>query len=98
MAGDASGMKNVVDLDTGMPGLVPGGLQDGTSIYKNYVVKYYKGSLDDLECKMVIEEIESKALLADEIVLLDTKMSFFQDICTVVLKYLEKKPGVPKNV
>ncbi len=80
---------NPIDLDAEMPGLVPRGT-NADNIYKYYRVRYYKGDLDDLECLSMIQDLESKALQGDEVVLVDRKISFFQNTCTVVLRYMEK--------
>ena len=86
---------NPIDIEAELPGLVPRSI-NLDSLGKQYRVRYYKGDLDDLECLSMIQDLESKALEGDEIVLVERKISFFQNTCTVVLRYMEKIPQMPK--
>ncbi len=65
---------------------------DNYEVFKNYTVRYYKADIDDPEQVNMLQMLETKSLLADEIVLTDRqtwsdKGSFF-----VIIRYLEKRP------
>ena len=91
---DNSGMNGKVVREVEMPNFgFDAGLMEN-ELAKNYVVKYYKGCLDDLEQLAFIEDIETRSLEGKDILLVDSKMSFFQDTVIVVLNYYQRKPKV----
>lgn len=68
-------------------GTIPKNLQ-----IENYTVKYIKVDMDQPTNVRQLEDIETRGLAGEEIVLITTDKFTFMEKYFIVLKYLEKKP------
>lgn len=59
---------------------------------EQYTVRYIKCSLDDAEDILLLENIETKGLAGEEIVILVKDKFTWNEKYFVVITYLEKKP------
>lgn len=75
---------------TGVPSMLP--IEHIDDIAANYTVKYFKGSIDEPSEVMQLQSIETKSMLADEIIMTDRQTYSFEGAFFVVLRYLEKRP------
>lgn len=82
--------KQVRNEGLGIPGMVPD--ESLEQELRNYTVKYYKGNIDEPSDLMMLQSLETKGLLGDEIVLMDRQTNFFEGTFFVVLRYMEKRP------
>lgn len=78
--------NNLPTSDIGIPSLT----QKGASGFEDYSVKYIKADLDDLGDVTTLQEIETRGVRGDGIVLLSRTSFTFNFQCFIVLQYLEK--------
>ena len=62
-----------------------------TAWVDNYTVKYLKANVGDLGDLMKLQEVETKGLKGDEVVLLEKDKFTFMADYFIILKYMEKK-------
>lgn len=62
----------------------------GEKTLAGYSVKYIKADLDDPVQTLTLENIESKGLMGEDIVLLSKERFYFMDRAFIVLEYAEK--------
>jgi hypothetical protein len=60
--------------------------------WDGYSVKYYKADLDDLEDISMLQEIETRGLAGDQIVILSFDKFTFMSNYYVIVRYMEKNP------
>jgi hypothetical protein len=81
-------MINTINLqENGMPGF---GKQTKAAI-KDYVVRVYKGDLDSLEDVTFIEDIMTRSMSGEDIVLLERDKCSDKSQYFMILVYLEKR-------
>lgn len=56
----------------------------------SYAVRYCKANLDEVDQRMALEEIETRGLKGEEIVIIQRQNFTFMDKMFMVLTYLEK--------
>jgi hypothetical protein len=78
----------IVANDMVMPGM--SSKLTGNKVMQNYSVKYMKADLDDMGQMAVLEEVETRAIRGDDIVLVEKSNYVFLERYFIILKYLEK--------
>lgn len=81
-------MSNIVTQELGIPGLT--GKLDSANAFDGYTIKYAKADLDEPVDIMFIQDIETRGLRGDEIVVLNKDKFTFNEKYFIVLQYLEK--------
>ena len=71
-----------------MPSMMDSG---DASRFPNYTVKYAKVNLDEPDDIMLLQDIDTKALHGDDIIIISYEKFTFETNFFLVIKYLEKK-------
>ena len=56
-----------------------------------FAVKYFKADLDDLESLSMLQDIETRGLRGEEVVLLEKDKFTFMEKYFIILKYMERR-------
>ena len=86
-----SGLPGIVTEELSLPGIsanISGAV--GKEIYDNYSVKYAKIDLDNLEDIATLQDIETRGLRGNEIVILSKDKFTFMQSYYIIISYLEK--------
>lgn len=77
---------NMQTTDISLPGMI----KSTASEFDNYSVKYHKADLEDLGDVTLLQEIETRALRGDGIVVLTRNTFTFNFQYFVVIQYMER--------
>lgn len=80
-------MADLNAQDMGLPGL---SAKFSSKAFDGYTIKYCKADLDEPADMFQLQEIETKSLRGDEIVLLEKDKYTFLEKYFIVLRYMEK--------
>lgn len=83
-------LPGIVTEELSLPGITSKLGSGGQKILNNYSVKYFKADIDNLEDLLTLQELETRSLRGDEIVLLEKDKFIFMSQYFIIIKYLEK--------
>jgi hypothetical protein len=80
-------MAEIKAQEWGIPGLTA----KSTGIdFKKYAVKYYKANLDEPVDVMTLQDIETRGVRGDDVLILNRDKMSFMDKYFLIVQYLEK--------
>ena len=81
--------EGIPSTEFSLPGMF-GGQSDPSKIYESYSIKYKKFNLDEPGDVMELQNIETKGLRGQDIVILKKEHFVFMDKIYFVLQYMEQ--------
>ena len=93
---ESAGQKGIVKIDGNMPSF---GLSNSKDIFdtSKWKVRILKVDLDDPEQLLQLEDIETKSIRSEGILVVSTDKFTFMDKMFIVLRYMEQLPPIAKE-